>query len=518
MFTVHFKITYDSIEDEAIMHHFIRQANHIYRSAVNRLLKGSSVTFKDFDNYNDINLLDSWIKNSEVHAAKDIVKSFLERKKSEESQSNKKTRSNIIFGGRYNFMKRQKLYKGGKKRKKRISKEEFKKKTLTPLYVLGEKDSGTKKVHGNRHFKIQDDLESVIFKYKDSNTKKYNYIRLNLPKLKDSYRKDLIRILYHQQQGDMPITYRLTIYNELQISCDEENLYSDIKKTETIENRICSLDLNPNYIGMSIVDWSVDTSEDKLNPKESFKVVYTRTYSLKKINDIDNQLAGSKVPSTDPKRIYINNKRNYELLEISKQIFNLTKHYHCEMFAVEDLNMKSSDRKKGKKFNKLTNNMWIRTAFVNNLQKRCAIYGVRFYKVKCAYSSFVGNFLYRNCKEPDMVLAAIEISRRCFEIYHKLIKKDVYCPSQKDNNGKRHYDTSFIIQPKIHQFMNQEYIKSLEEFGIEDCYSDFVSLYKAEFKESKRMYRLSLDKLNLKFSRMCSDKSLVTAYQNCQIQ
>lgn len=50
------------------------------------------------------------------------------------------------------------------------------------------------------------------------------------------------------------------------------------------------------------------------------------------------------------------------------------KHYRCSIFAIEDLNIKSKDLDKGKKFNRLCNSNWCRNKLVNNLQKWCNIY------------------------------------------------------------------------------------------------------------------------------------------------
>ena len=69
------------------------------------------------------------------------------------------------------------------------------------------------------------------------------------------------------------------------------------------------------------------------------------------------------------------------------------------------------------------------------------------------YSSFIGNFLYRNLNLPDMILASIELGRRAYEFYNQYISRT---KEQKKN----------IIQPDIKLF-NELIIKSLEEFNIQ---------------------------------------------------
>ena len=46
------------------------------------------------------------------------------------------------------------------------------------------------------------------------------------------------------------------------------------------------------------------------------------------------------------------------------------------MFGLEELNIKSKDNKKGKKFNRLVNNVWNRDKLVKNIKKRCNVYSI----------------------------------------------------------------------------------------------------------------------------------------------
>ena len=142
------------------------------------------------------------------------------------------------------------------------------------------------------------------------------------------------------------------------------------------------------------------------------------------------------------------------------------------------MSIKSSDKELGKKFNKLVNNSWCRTIFVNNLTKRCNIHNIKLLKVKPEYSSFIGNFLYRSLNLPDMVLASIEIGRRGYEFYNQYISK---IKEIKKN----------IVRPNLSMF-NKLYLKSLEEFKLQPIYKDLIELYYF-FKKSKLKYRLSID-------------------------
>ena len=168
------------------------------------------------------------------------------------------------------------------------------------------------------------------------------------------------------------------------------------------------------------------------------------------------------------------------------------------------LTLKSKDTTRGKRYNKLVNNVWNRTKLVNNIKKRCNVYSIRVMLAKPNYSSFIGNFLFRDLRLPDMTLASIEIGRRCFEFKTQYIDKK--------------YKKKNIILPDVNDFCDR-YVKSLEEFNIPGGIKDLVKIYNF-LKKSKSRYRLSLDELDyLKFSRCFSNKSkvkkiLITLHKN----
>ena len=195
------------------------------------------------------------------------------------------------------------------------------------------------------------------------------------------------------------------------------------------------------------------------------------------------------------KNAYFNNKRKHEIVEVAKDIVEIAKRFHCEMVVVEDLNIKSQDRSKGRNLNRLCNLFFIRNAFVNNLNKRCNIDGIKFLKVMPQYSSFIGNFLYRGLNLPDPVLASIEIGRRGYEFNAQYIDKT----KEKSKN---------IIQPDLKKF-DDLIAKSLEEFSIKENFKDLISLYYVFKKDSKMMYRVPF-KSSLKWSQFKHKKSYIS--------
>ena len=65
------------------------------------------------------------------------------------------------------------------------------------------------------------------------------------------------------------------------------------------------MDLNPNYIGWSIVDWKSESE---------FDVIKSGVYSIKKLNDKDFSLKNKGYSSESNERKYISVKRNFETL------------------------------------------------------------------------------------------------------------------------------------------------------------------------------------------------------------
>ena len=374
----------------------------------------------------------------------------------------------VIFGGKKNYFDRL----NGK-----ITKEQFKLNKLSSVYSIGE--IVNKSVKSNRFFHLEQELDKIIFK-----PNKETRIQLNL--IGVGNRISILKKLYQKQENkEIKIGYKLDL-NYVYI-CFEE---TDIQKFETkqIKNRILALDLNPNYIGWSIVDWKSESE---------FKLVKSGIYSIKTINDKDFNLKGKGYSSGSKERIYLNNKRKHETLQIAKNIINKAIYYKCQIVSIEDLKISSSDKNNGKKFNKLVNNLWNRNALVNNLTKRCNIFNIKLLKVKPEYSSFIGNFLYRSLNLPDMVLASIELGRRAYEFYNQYITKE----KQIKKN---------IVRPNLTEF-RELYLKSLEEFKLQPVWKDLIELY-YEFKKSKLKYRLSIDDFHLQFSRSISLKSDVSEF------
>ena len=286
MQTLKIKYKTSSLEDLNLIKEYQKQYSSLLHYVYNRTCENiSQKEIKEkVKSLSHINLLDSWFIQSSIFDAKSLHK-----------KDNK-----IIFGGKKNFFDRLK----GK-----ISKSEYKNKRLSLIYSIGEVVN--KSVKANRKFHIEQDSDVIIFK-----PNKLTKIKLTLIGLGN--RKSILSKLYQKQERkEIKITYKLDS-EYVYISFDEQDIYNF--NYQKIENRILSIDLNPNYIGYSIVDWK---------SSNEFKVITSGVYSIKPLNDLDFNLKGKSVSSDDPKRLKLNNKRQHEILEISKNLINKAIYYKC---------------------------------------------------------------------------------------------------------------------------------------------------------------------------------------------
>lgn len=344
-----------------------------------------------------------------------------------------------------------------------ITAEEYKQKKYFKLCSNGEKDKRC-----NRFFKINEDL-SILFK---PNAK--IHLTLNLQSIGKN-RIKILNKLYELQQTNniLPITYYLDS-NYIYIVYDET--MGEFKECKKIQNRIFAIDMNPNYIGYSVIDWK-DTENLK------FKLVDKGVITLKALNDKFFSLKGKGISSDSKVRIKLCNKRTFECYEVAKYLVTLAKHFDCEIFAMEDLSMKSNDKGLGKKFNSLCNNLWNRNKLEDNIQKRCNIIGIKLQRVIANWSSVLGNTLYRNTNLPDMVLSSIEISRRAQEFSLQYLKQQ----KEKQKN---------IIFPNLTEKVRKLLLQTMEVLGcnfqfekVNDfCYSlkkNLGNKYRVPLEESR---------------------------------
>jgi ISCaje4 transposase tnpB len=371
-------------------------------------------------------LIKSHLKNSAIYKAKEMIATGTER--------------SVIFGGKTNFIKRC---------LNKISKEEFLKKRFLPIYSVGEAN-----YKGNRLFEIKDKTE-ILFK-----PDKNSHIILNLKDIGKNRIKMLNVLKEIQFTKTVPITYSLdTEYIHISVdnSVFEKHVY------RTIKDRVIAIDINPEFIGWSITDWS-DTG---------YKLVTSGLISIQPLNNKHNALSLS---SDDKKNLYFNNKRKHEIIHVAKQLFMLCKHYRCETFAMEDLDMKHKTVG-SKRVNRLINNLWCRNLLTHQIKKHILCSPTTFVSVQPQYSSIIGNIVYRGERLPDPILASIEIGRRGFEYSTQYIYK-------------RRQIKKTVILPDFNSVRTRIAL-SLEEMGICGHVKDWLELFSAVKKPGVK-YRFPL--------------------------
>jgi len=423
----------------------IEAYNPVIRFTYNRVEEKSNINTKELSELqsklNNINpIIGSHLFNSAQYQAKAMYK------------SRKATGTNkpLIFGGRKNFVRLC---------QHKITKEEWLEKRLLPLHSVGEANQ-----KGNRLFRILD-THTVLFK-----PNKDIHINLDLQSVGKNNTRKLKRLIELQNQKAISLTYQLDkeyVYITYDNSIFEQYNYA-LKS-----NRVMAIDLNPNYIGWSVMDW-----QDNYN----YTLVDSGMFSLKLLNDYRDSL---HIKSSDKLSIYVTNKRNHEIIDIAKQLFNLCQHYHCETFAIEDLSINSVTKETFEDRNrrKLINNHWNRNLLIQQITKHIKSSPTSLVEVKPEYSSIIGNLVNRRLGLPDPVLASIEIGRRGFEYSTQYIFKRR--PVQKT-----------VIFPLLEAVI-QAISLSLEELGInvpeQNKWEDVFKLV----KNPEVKYRVPLSKSQL---------------------
>ena len=189
----------------------------------------------------------------------------------------------------------------------------------------------------------------------------------------------------------IPVTFRLKT-DKVYLTYDEKVVEKEKQFKELFANRVLGIDLNPNYFGISILEFS---------KKDKFKVLY------KEVIDLTQLQKKSK------------NKVHFELYEINHRILRLCKTWKVSKVAVEDLNFKKSDKFWSKDLNRLCKSQFRYSFVKSHLQTLCNVYGVELIEVNAAYSSIIGNFAHGSITCPDMVAASIEIARRAYKKFQK---------------------------------------------------------------------------------------------------
>lgn len=405
---------------------------------------------------------------TEIKSSKNSRKLFKLNKKL--IRKNKSLSKDIVFGSKcllqkYTFSKDIKYL------------NEYKKKRILPFNYAGSLNDK----NSNRYFAFDFINNSIVYKPVNGIKININYI------ISKKYKKYLLKLHEIKDKKILPISIKLDS-NFICLTFDEEilNNYSfdwkgynkaiknkskeekkelfkkyikeqkSRKLKDKLNNRYASIDLNPEYIGVSILNKNKNNSITIID-----KFCYRLTDLIKKNNK----------SSDDTDSIYINNKRKYEIGKLYSDLFNIIKHYKCGYFIMEDLNFKIENiNDNNKEFNRITKNIWNLEFQKNLISKHCNEAGIIKIEVNPVYSSFIGNLTY---KYFDPVNASVEIGRR----------------------GIFKYTKGFSIFPKLTSTMidtmSKRFNSLRDVLSIKDC-STWKELY-AMFKQSEIRYRCQLN-------------------------
>lgn len=409
----------------------LKEFNSIVRFSFNRFQDG----LKEKEVRSKVNSLfknNCWFNQCAIKVGQQLFKKHKDKK--------------IIFGGKrllINYLK------------KLITKEEYSSKKLIPLNIQGEASN-----KGNRLFNFDLVNSKITLKLSKKNHQEIVFYKPN----KNQFR-ELSKIQELVENKQLALTVSLN-NDYIWLTFDESLLNIQEKFKNLKSNRVLGIDLNPNYIGLSVLEF---------NKNDEFKVLHKQVYDLNNLN------ITSKKSSSDSKSKYLTNKRKFELIEVCYQINSLINTWKCSKLCIEDLNIKSSNKGSGKIFNRLCNNVWNRNLVVNKLKMLSTIFRYELIEVNPAYSSFIGNLLYGSESTPDMIASSIEIARRGYKKY----SKGWFYPIFNVDN------------------LNEQWKQTLS--GIENWKSAFE-----EIKKSKLKYRFQLIEFiqNAVFSKFCKKKKI----------
>lgn len=350
---------------------FIHEASRVFssmvRMAYNRYLEGLSETEvrHRVKGYFSVN---SWLLQSAVRYASGIYGANGSRK--------------VVFGGRGNLLR----YIRGK-----ISKEEYRAARNMPVCVYGESR------YGNRL--VDFDFEHSRVFYKPNRGARFEI--LFKPVNRKIY-QELLRVQELAAQRKLPVTVRFSA-RYLYLTFDEAQVHAE-RYAGLLRNRVMGIDMNPNYIGMSVIEFNKDNT---------FRVLHKEVFDLSSFTGCRNKAV------TDIKSKYLTAKLKHETLAVAHRISALMNCWKCAVLSIEELSITPSDMQKGRVINRLCNNKWERRLFISKLRMLASIHSYELVEVNPAYSSIVGNFMYGDPNTPDMVAASIEIARRAYKKFEK---------------------------------------------------------------------------------------------------
>lgn len=205
----------------------------------------------------------------------------------------------ILFGGKNNLRQ----YMRGL-----IDQATFKYRRMFPIGIQGEK-----RCKGNRLFSLELDNQRLIYK-----PSKDRHVEIQFLPMKKKLAAELSKVQELAEQNKITASVRLS-EKYVWLTYDE-TLIQDERYKKLQSKRVLGIDMNPNYIGLSVIEF--DTHDE-------FNVLHKQVFDLSKLT------ISSGKASTDSKSKYITNKLKHETIAIAHEISKLVDVWKCNTVAIE---------------------------------------------------------------------------------------------------------------------------------------------------------------------------------------
>lgn len=306
----------------------------------------------------------------------------------------------------------------------------WKESRILPFYILGEANQ-----KGNRFFDFDFKNEKIIYKPFSGKKVEITY------KVGHGYANEMKKLSELIENKIISVTITITD-NKIGLSFDNETLsgyyidkqkrrkeverlgklnlspeekkeviniiykkhYDDLRSKKLVgklPDRYISIDMNPEYIGYCVADKGISGIK---------KIIEKGVIDLRKLNE------KLKLSSDNPLVKRQNNKREFEINNAIKYLFEIATHYKVAYFIKEDIDGIGKNKLDSKEGNHKVKNIWHREITEWQIEKRCIENGIELIPIIPVYTSFIGNLIYDYF---DATNAAIEICRRGMFKYEK---------------------------------------------------------------------------------------------------
>jgi hypothetical protein len=153
-------------------------------------------------------------------------------------------------------------------------------------------------------------------------------------------------------------------------------------------NRTIGLDLNPEWIGISVIEVSGDPQ------------------SMDSVKILDHKLHNIRIPLSSP-----GEAMSQVMAFVASNVISMARAWNCGTIFYEDgLGKLRWSKKKNKHLKTLqTLNYWSRNKLIGGLIRRCQLSGIKIRSIWGGYSTTIGNLIF---DLPDACASAAEIARR----------------------------------------------------------------------------------------------------------